>query len=376
MDQSLTKHIRESFFNPILYILPVLIFIVVDNFSNLTYAWITSLVAAGGLILYIHKNYNHSFKWYLFCMCISLATMFLMSLTRLLPINTLLVDLSYEFVFFICLSLLYVFKKPVTNISKKLVSPLQPMENNIMELYRIIKIFIILVTGYIILFLIFSTINNENTERFFFILDLTYSILVIILIIYEFINISFIRKQLTKEKWVPILNSKGKSIGSIQQISSFIDEKKYIHPVIRGLYINDNKILLQMPVPSKLVSSPQWDSFLTNHVTISETAKDCLEKTAYECFNIIQLRTFYLTKYIFETPFEYQYAFVFIICKIEEEIKAHSKYIQQVKWWTLRQIEHNLNKGIFTEQFLKEFDLLKRSGLIETDEYNCYCEID
>jgi hypothetical protein len=51
------------------------------------------------------------------------------------------------------------------------------------------------------------------------------------------------------------------------------------------------------------------------------------------------------------------------------------KFIDQTKWWTQQQIEDNLDAGIFTENFKIEYDLLKRSGLLETGKCECSCKL-
>lgn len=53
----------------------------------------------------------------------------------------------------------------------------------------------------------------------------------------------------------------------------------------------------------------------------------------------------------------------------------NKKYIDHAKWWTAKQIEENLESGIFTENFKTEFDLLKRSGLLESVQCECECTL-
>ncbi len=91
------------------------------------------------------------------------------------------------------------------------------------------------------------------------------------------------------------------------RFGDFLSERKYIHPLMRGVYISENKVLMQLPVANEIIPSPLWDSFLSNHISVNETAQKCLEKTALEYYNLEGLKTFYLTKYMLETPFEYQY---------------------------------------------------------------------
>ena len=63
---------------------------------------------------------------------------------------------------------------------------------------------------------------------------------------------------------------------------------------------------------------------------------------------------------------------VFVSCKTDE-LKPQKDEVFQTKWWTTKQIEDNIGKRIFTERFEKEYDFLKRSGLLEHEFCECEC---
>ncbi|HZK69490.1 MAG TPA: hypothetical protein VFC36_07850, partial [Paludibacter sp.] len=73
-------------------------------------------------------------------------------------------------------------------------------------------------------------------------------------------------------------------------------------------------------------------------------------------------------------PKEHQYAFLFVSCQLTE-INPNPTFIELTKWWTQQQIEENLDKAIFTENFKIEYDLLQRSGLLETGKCQCNCKL-
>jgi hypothetical protein len=82
----------------------------------------------------------------------------------------------------------------------------------------------------------------------------------------------------------------------------------------------------------------------------------------------------YLSNYIIERRNEKQYAFLFVSCQ-QAEYNLNPSFLEQTKWWTQKQIEDNLSEGIFTENFKIEFDLLQRSGLLETGNCDCNCRL-
>jgi len=82
----------------------------------------------------------------------------------------------------------------------------------------------------------------------------------------------------------------------------------------------------------------------------------------------------YLSNYTVEEKNEYQYAFLFVSC-LQAEYKMNTASNEQTKWWTQRQIEDNFKDGIFSDNFKQEFDLLQRSGLLETGKCECSCKM-
>ena len=82
----------------------------------------------------------------------------------------------------------------------------------------------------------------------------------------------------------------------------------------------------------------------------------------------------YLSNYTVEVKNEKQYAFLFVSC-LQAEYKFNNENLEQTKWWTQRQIEDNLKEGVFSENFKVEFDLLQRSGLLETGKCECSCKM-
>ena len=98
---------------------------------------------------------------------------------------------------------------------------------------------------------------------------------------------------------------------------------------------------------------------------ITANASEC--KALAERFAIEPSKSLYLTKYIEDTPCEHQYVLVFVISHYTGELTPNPRKVEQVKWWTQPQIEANLNSGIFNSKFIREYSLLKRSGLLETE---------
>lgn len=365
----LKAQLRESYFNPILQILPALTFIVTNYIWGRETGWWCAVIVTIALTFYVNIAYKGLFKWYMFHMLIFFVVVSFMCVTAQLFNGTAINKIIDKTIFLLSLTILSVFRKKIVRLSDKLVSPLVPMSNNITEFYNIVHVFIVLTSLYIIAYLLFFFIGSGQVSADFEVINFISVVFIVLLIVFYVVKIEFVRRQLAKERWLPILNKKGKIIGTIQRLSSLSDRRKYTHPVVRGILIKDGRLLLQKPVDTNdFFYKPSWDSFINNHVGIGERTEECLKKTASELFGIKDINLFLLTKYIEDTPYEHQYVFVFIICSYSGEITPNPLHIAQSKWWTQPQIEANLQAGIFSKKFIREYSLLKRSGLLDSTQ--------
>jgi len=362
------RQLRESFFNPIYQLYPLLIFLIIDHIFAREYAWYGAAITAIGLTIYVSIAYTRLFKWYMFYMFLFLIITALMGVSGNFAKTEKYLALIDEAVLFVALLVVRLFRKQLTALSDKLVSPFVPMSNNILEFYRNIKISTIFVFCYLVLY---TAIILANYTFYRYIeIDILNYIFVgawISLIVFSYLKTRFVRYHLTDERWLPIVTRDGKVVEQIQRLSSLADRRRYTHPVVRGILIKDGQILMQKSSEDCVFYKPLWDNMIDNHISIGEKAESCLKKTTLKNFGIENVKSFCLTEYIHATPYEYQYVFVFIIGDYSGEIIPNPKRIAQMKWWTFAGIEENLNAEIFDKRFIKEYDLLKRSGLLDTD---------
>ena len=372
----LKKEIRESYFNSLILLFPALVFVVIDRIFEQGYCLGITCAVTVGVAIYVYRNYEDLFRWYLSLTSVFLGAVCLMGLGTLLVDVPVLSQVIDKLIFLIFLTVFYFFRKPVERMSDKLVGPFLPMSNNIAELFRIVRDFMILAAGYLLLYIVFTLVDNSRTELYIHILNYVYVGILIVICVFCTVRVRIVRLQLLKERWLPIITREGKVVGTVQRVSSLSDKKKYMHPVVRGILVNEGRVLLQRPVSDDLFYNPEWEIFLTDHVNLGEKADDSLKRIARDWYGIEDLKSMLLTKYIVETPFEKQYVIVFAIGGFSGELQPNAKLIHQVKWWTTSQIEQNLNAGIFSANFLKEYELLKRSGLLDSDDYDCSCDPD
>ena len=371
--QKFRKQIKESFFNPVLHLLPLLIFLVVDDFFGMTMGWKISFPIAIGLLIYMYFIYNRIFTWHLIFTILFFAVGIVASLETMLPKKLVSNSLIYEIVVLISLLSLLIFRKQIQKLITGMISGLIPMSNNFNELYRVIKALFIVLFVYVSASLLVEATIKENS-LYLLMLQYIYLGVIVFLSLYEMLRVQLVRSKLFKEEWWPIVSTQGKIIGSIEHLTSLKDDKKYTHPVVHVLLIDKSMVLLKKRPFNDPESPDLWDSSISNHVKIGETIEKCVERSAEEKYALNNFRFMYLSNYSVEGKNEKQYAFLFVSC-LQAEYKLNQDNQEQTKWWTQRQIEDNLKDGIFSENFKVEFDLLQRSGLLETGKCECTCKM-
>lgn len=372
----LKKFISESFFNPVLHILPIIIFIVVDDIWGVEIAWLVSAIPALAISAYVFIFYKSIFRWNVISSTVFLAVASIVTLSGnidwLESIKPIIGELS-ALIFFL---VLIVFKKPIKRIVRTLSNGARvSMKNNLNELVRINIIFSVILSIFIMGYVWTMFNNADDYQNFKNFLYQFYAWMMILAVLYEMIRVFAIRGQLLKEDWLPIVNANGKEIGSVNyQISIWNEENKYTHPVVRLIVIDENKLFLQQHNSKSEFYSTRWDNALSGHLKLGEKIPDCINRIAGEVYETEIHNPVFLGNYQLENHCEIQYVHLFLSCKIHEP-KPNPAFVDRVKWWTLPQIQEEINSGIFTDNFIKEYQMLERSGLIGSGSCACECKL-
>ena len=371
--EKLSKQIRESFLNPVLQFLPLLVFLVVEDFFGIGLAWKVSFPVSLILLAYIYFLYNGIFIWHLIFTVVFLLVTVVTAVVELLPLDSSLRLVIPEAVSASFLLGYLVIRKQIQQLITQVMPKLIPMTNNFHELYRVVVAVFSVLVSYIAGSLLMNRLGLQDAESQN-LLIYVYIIIFICLIVYEFLRVQIVRSKLMAEEWWPIVNEQGKIVGNIEHETSLKDDKKYMHPIIRVLLIDKGLVLLQKRSAESIAFPGMWDTAISNHVKMGETIEQCVERTAKERYSIPNLKYMYLANYTGEVKRESYYAFLFVSCQ-EAEFKLNVEFADQLKWWTQQQIEDNMEAGIFTDIFKTEYDLLQRSGLLETGKCECSCKL-
>jgi len=371
----LKKFISESFFNPILHVLPIVAFLVAEDFYGVQKAWIMSFPLTILLVGYVLVFYKSIIRWYLVSVfvyfSVGLIITYLVSKNIPVPYDMVIGELVAMSFLLLLLVFRKVIFKMVVSISNKKLS----MENNLNELIRTTNIFSVIFALFSLSYvLVYLFVKEHKVWAITFVYQ-AYTTMIIVFVIYETIRVFAVRGSLLKEEWLPIVNKYGREIGSINYHTSINNEqKKYMHPVVRVIIIEGNRIFLKKNSCKDDINPDRWDNAICTHLRLKESVEDCVVRAVSTTYGMTNINPVFLANYHIENSCEHQYVHLFISCRLSDDNLSFDAN-SQVKWWTIPQINAELESGIFTENFLKEYELLKRSGLIDSGKCECECKL-
>ncbi|OIP85284.1 MAG: hypothetical protein AUK44_00175 [Porphyromonadaceae bacterium CG2_30_38_12] len=371
--QKLRRYLNESFFNPLFHFIPLISFLVIEDLWGLKLALSLVYPLVAIVLLYSYVVYSNIYKYLGVSYLVStvvIAIIVFFPFQYIPPSVQPIVD--ELIVFFAFMAILLLSKYIKVFVIKKTIHTLA-MTNNVHEHFRIVWI----VTGILFLYthgymftILFFDANKQlltlNKELFY--------LLLAAITIYELIRVSIVRRGLSKEEWWPILNEQGAVKGSIQCYESLLGNVKYIHPITRIVVIEKGKIMLNKVENTHNNTSFTWEISAVNHVKMNETIEKNIENTSMTLSGIADFKPLFYSKYKIENEQEIQFVYLFVVCKFTHS-QVPTAQMDKVKWWTIQQIQDNLNTGIFSGNFEHEFELLKRGGLLDSDVCDCSCRL-
>lgn len=170
-------------------------------------------------------------------------------------------------------------------------------------------------------------------------------------------------QELQNEEWVPLVNEEGKVIGQAPR-SKVHNGSKLLHPVVHLHVLNRNKaILLQKRPLDKQIQPGKWDTAVGGHISAGETLEQALRKEAFEEIGLREFSAKLQKVYKWESEVETELIYLFTTYDFKN-YGIQSDEVEELRFWTKKQVERNLGKGIFTPNFEQEFQMLKELNLI------------
>jgi len=172
--------------------------------------------------------------------------------------------------------------------------------------------------------------------------------------LYELLRNFLLRYKKPKDEILAEVDETGKIIGSMTRTEAHNGSKR-LHPVIHLHIINSRgEILLQKRCLNKLIQPGKWDTAVGGHISLGEKIEKALDRETEEELGLKNIKSSFITKYIWKSEIESELVFVFASLHDEFDFKKNSE-VDEVKFWEKNKIRKNLNKNIFTPNFEMEF---------------------
>ena len=353
--------IRKGLNNQAVGLLPLLLLMFLNNF----YTYLVSFVIAGVFCVVSCFTFWGLFRGrkYQFMLLPTALTLILYSLflfLRLEPVLYLHSPLIAEWLLVAVLSVIGFSKRPIIGRVRKSNRPAlkrAPLRTALNEFFFLAQIAQNIYTLHLFI-LLFYMILPENYQHIW-VERLLYReaplFIGLGIIVYEQIRVSMMKHGLAEEKWLPVLDKKGKVIGRIAYSVSLTSQARhYCHPVVRIAVVYDGMLYLVKRGSVQPVSPEALDHPFYGHVR--ELLGNSLTKG--------EAKPHLLVRYPFENERVTQLVSLYVLTLHSEEAFVNYVKTAEGKLWTPRQIEENLQQGLFSEYFEKEYAYLQHTVLL------------
>lgn len=364
LHQNFQKMINKSLIKSLLPgLLPLFVFIITDEI------WGTKIglyIALGFGILELIFTYYKTKKIEKFILTDTLLLIALGGISIVLD-NDIFFKLKPAIIEFILALLIGISafgsKNLILKMSERYVKNIQitPTQSQLMQ--KSLKgIFYITVIH--VLLIVYSAYFMSN-EAWAFISGGLFYILFIGYFAFELFKNKQFSKKLEQEEILPRIDEKGKVI-SAHPRSEFHrgGNNKMLHPVVHLHVFNSNgEIYLQKRPMNKLIQLGKWDTAVGGHISANEDLQLALLRETKEEIGLENIEMQFFKNYVWETEIEKELIYVFI-SKTDKQPTPHPTELDEGKFWTFNEIEKDIDKNIFTPNFLHEFQIIKELKII------------
>lgn len=201
-----------------------------------------------------------------------------------------------------------------------------------------------------------------SKEWWGFISGVLFYILAAVYFLFEFLRGRLNMKKNDREM-VPLVDEKGKIIGRAPR-AEVHNGSHQLHPVVHLHVINQRgDFLLQKRPKNKAIQPGKWDTSVGGHVAFGESIEKSLMREAKEEIGISGFKAYPIKQYVWKSEIESELIFVFVWQAPEGTKFKHTDEVDELRWWSMKEINKNMGKDIFTPNFEQEYILV--SGILK-----------
>ncbi len=154
----------------------------------------------------------------------------------------------------------------------------------------------------------------------------------------------------------PVVDEDGKVIGKATR-GECHGGSMLLHPVVHlHLLDTSGRIYLQLRPEWKDIQPGKWDTAVGGHVDFGETVEQALRREVSEEIGLTSFSPEPLSRYIFTSSRERELVNTFVA--VSDREPRPSAELSGGRFWTVKEIEESLGKGVFTPNFESEVELL------------------
>jgi len=341
-----------------------------NNFYSYIVAYRISIVVCFlSIFIFIGLSKGRIYQFMLLPATLVLILYSVFLLIKLDPVLFVYSPLIIEWLFVAVLAINGMMKKQVLlwfRRSKSAGTRRKQIHSSLLEYYYIAQISQNLYTLHLFILIFYMILpedyKNITIERLIY--TDTPLLIGLVIIIFEQIRLFFIKRHLKTEKWLPIMDKKGKVVGRVPFSVSLNSQSKHCHPVVRVAVVYNCMFYLTKRRSSEPVSPSASDYPFYGYVLFKQSIDDAMKKLVGSAISKSNIKPRLLIRYPFENDKVNSFVSLYIISVRTEEQFAEYIKREEGKLWTRKQIEENLGKGVFSEYFEKEFPYLKNTVLL------------
>ncbi len=354
---------KSLFKNFTIGFIPLLVFILADEFFGTRIALITAVVTGLIEFLYYYIRFRQIEGFVLF----DVGLIILMGGISILLDNDIFFKLKpalIELILVIMVGVHGFSKTPLLLlVSKRYMKDLTVNDLQLKMMRQLCRVLFIVLLVHIIL-IVYSAYFMSKAAWGFISGGLFYIIFGLILF-GQFIYSRFFKRGSSGfrasagEEWFDLVTPEGKVIGKAPR-SAVHGNPNLLHPVVHIHVFNHNgQLFLQKRSRNKDVQPGKWDTAVGGHIHTGEDLHSALQREAAEELGITKGTFHTLYRYVMRNNFESELVHTFRLVH-NGPFKINREEIQVGRFWKIQEIEANLDKDVFTPNFEQEFALLKK----------------
>lgn len=192
------------------------------------------------------------------------------------------------------------------------------------------------------------------------------SFIIVGLFIYQFFKSKYIIRKLHEEEWLPIVTEKGEVTGRIAKAVSRTLKNKFLHPVVRIALVCNKKVYIQeRTIGNNLLDPGKLDHPFEKYMLFKHEVSTAAHNSIKRVLGTdIDTEPEFVVQYVFENELTKRLIFLFTV-EIEDESMISRTNKMTGKFWSVRQIDQEFEDGVFSECFELEYEYLKHMILLE-----------